>query len=93
MFMASLPTSSPAMRASFTTKYLDSTESLLGSEIKTFKTGVYLIFWNVRFNGMRVESLLMVNGSIVGRAISNGIKRDLDNGSNLHILRGLFGNY
>lgn len=33
---------------------------------------VYLIFWNVRVNGMRVESL-----------ISNRMKNYLDNGSNL----------
>lgn len=37
---------------------------------------VYLIFWNVRVNGMRVESL-----------ISNRMKNYLDNGSNLVILR------
>lgn len=51
-------------------------QNLSGSEIRTYKTGVYLIFWNVRVNGMRVESL-----------ISNGIKHYLDNRSNLIILR------
>lgn len=50
-------------------------QNLSGSEIRTYKTGVYLIFWNVRENGMRVESL-----------ISNRIKHYLDNGSNLVIL-------
>lgn len=47
-------------------------QNLSGSEIRTYKTGVYLIFWNVRVNGMRVESL-----------ISNRMKNYLDNGSNL----------
>lgn len=51
-------------------------QNLSGSEIRTYKTGVYLIFWNVRVNGMSVESL-----------ISNGIKHYLDNGSNHVILR------
>lgn len=51
-------------------------QNLSGSEIRTYKTGVYLIFWNVRVNGMRVESL-----------ISNRIKHYLDNRSNLVILR------
>lgn len=50
-------------------------QNLSGSEIRTYKTGVYLIFWNVRVNGMRVESL-----------ISNRMKNYLDNGSNLVIL-------
>lgn len=51
-------------------------QNLSGSEIRTYKTGVYLIFWNVRVNGMRVESL-----------ISNRMKNYLDNGPNLVILR------
>lgn len=51
-------------------------QNLSGSEIRTYKTGVYLIFWNVRVNGMRVESL-----------ISKRIKHYLDNGSNLVYLR------
>lgn len=51
-------------------------KNLSGSEIRTYKNGVYLIFWNVRVNGMRVESL-----------ISNRIQHYLDNRSNLVILR------
>lgn len=51
-------------------------KNLSGSEIRTYKKGVYLIFWNVRVNGMSVESL-----------ISKRIKHYLDNGSNLVILR------
>lgn len=50
-------------------------KNFLGFEIWIYKNGVYLIFWNVRVNGMSVELFILKR-----------IKYYLDNGFNFVIL-------
>lgn len=78
------PTSSPV---DFTWEYIDQTDSLLDSDFRALKSGVYLIFWNTIAKEM-VVTTLMVNDKEAGRAVTCKSRHSYtDNGSNLVILR------
>lgn len=71
----------------FTREYIDQTDSLLDSDFRASKSGVYLIFWNTIAKEM-VVTTLMVNDKVAGRAVTCKSQHSYtDNGSNLAILR------
>lgn len=86
IFMAS--SDSPnSSTVDFTREYIDQTDSLLDSDFRASKSGVYLIFWNTIDKEM-VVTTLMVNDKEAGRAVTSISQHSyMDNGSNLAILR------
>lgn len=86
-FMASSDSPAPASPVNFTREYIDQTDSLLDSDFRALKSGVYLIFWNTIAKEM-VVTTLMVNDKEAGRAVTCKSQHSYtDNGSNLVILR------
>lgn len=86
-FMASSDSPTSSSPVNFTREYIDQTDSLLGSEFRASKSGVYLIFWNTIAKEMAVTTLL-VNGKEAGRAATRKSQNSYsDNGSNLAVLR------
>lgn len=86
-FMASCVSPTSSSPSNFTRKYIDLTDSLSGTEFRTSKSGVYLVFWNTIAKEMVVTTLL-VNGKEAGRAVTSKSQHSYeDNGSNLAILR------
>lgn len=86
-FMASSDSPTSSSPVNFTREYIDQTDSLLGSEFRASKSGVYLIFWNTIAKEMAVTTLL-VNGKEAGRAVTRKSQNSYsDNGSNLAVLR------
>lgn len=85
--MASSDSPTSSSPVNFTREYIDQTDSLLGSEFRASKSGVYLIFWNTIAKEMAVTTLL-VNGKEAGRAVTRKSQNSYsDNGSNLAVLR------
>lgn len=85
--MASSDSPAPSSPVNFTREYIDQTDSLLDSDFRALKSGVYLIFWNTIAKEM-VVTTLMVNDKEAGRAVTCKSQHSYtDNGSNLVILR------
>lgn len=85
--MASSEVPTPSSHVNFTRQYIDLTDSLLESDFRVSKPGVYLIFWNVIAANM-VHATLLVNNKETGKAITSKPQHSIsDIGSNLAILR------
>ena len=85
MAYSSIDTSSSPMK--YNKELLDTTSSFMSPYYKAPEDGVYLFFWNMHANNIRLESFLQVNDTTVGQTIGDATSADYEGSSNLAILR------